>query len=310
MAVAEYAEAARKSVRVEAAGPLSRRWRVYWLFVLPALLCIAAFVVVPLAYAFWLSLRDFNLLLFTDRFVGLSNYQKALTDPGFLASFGRTIVYVVAVVSVDFVLGFTQALLLYRLPLSTAKLLRGVFMLPILLVPSAAAMLWRSVMYGPPYLEFNRIFGLPENFVMLSQPNTAFLGIIITVIWAWSPWVFLLLLGGLEALDTDPLEAAELDGASFLQSVWYVILPMMRPVIFVALSFKAVDSFLTFPFPWNMTQGGPAGSTHVLSTYIYESATQFLNYGYGSSLALVMLLVGTILSASVILFAWRKGYVE
>ncbi|MCL4370698.1 MAG: sugar ABC transporter permease [Chloroflexi bacterium] len=310
MTVAEAAGAAQKGAKARGASPLDARWRVYWLFTLPALLCVALFVAVPLVYAFWLSLRDFNLLLITDRFVGLANYQKALTDPEFLASFFRTILYVVVVVSVDFILGFTQALLLFRLPLTAAKLLRGVFILPILLVPSAAAMLWRSVMYGPPFLEFNRAFGLPESFVMLAQPNTAFLGIIITVIWAWSPWVFLLLLGGLEAMDPDPLEAAELDGANFLQSVWYIILPMMRPVIFVALSFKAVDSFLTFPFPWTMTQGGPAGSTHVLSTYIYESATKFLNYGYGSSLALLMLLIGTILSTAVILFAWRKGYVE
>jgi ABC-type sugar transport system permease subunit len=84
---------------------------------------------------------------------------------------------------------------------------------------------------------------------------------------------------------------------------------MMRPVIFVTLGFKAIDSFLTFPFPWVMTEGGPAGASHVLSTYIYESAFKFLNYGYGSAMALLMLLAGAGVSALGIAVAWRKGYV-
>jgi multiple sugar transport system permease protein len=291
------------------ARPLARRWHAYWLFVMPALLCVVVFVVAPLAYAIWLSLRNYNLQFGTNRFIGLENYARAVSDTGFQIAFGRTLLYVAVVVAVDFLIGGLQALLLYRLSAGWSKVLRGVFMLPILLIPSAAAMLWRMVMYNPPFQEFNRILGLPESFSILAQPNTAFWGIVLTVIWAWSPWVFLLLLGGLESLDTAPLEAAELDGASFWRIVWDMILPMMRPVIFVTLGFKAIDSFLTFPFPWVMTEGGPAGASHVLSTYVYESAFKFLNYGYGSALALLMLLAGAAVSTTGIVLAWRKGYV-
>ena len=304
----ELAPAARPAKSV-ATGALARRWHAYWFFVVPALVCIVLFVLAPLGYAIWLSLRNYNLQFGTDRFIGLGNYARAITDSGFHIAFGRTLLYVVVVVSVDFLIGGLQALLLFRLSSGWSKVLRGVFMLPILLIPSAAAMLWRMVMYNPPFQEFNRVLGLPESFSILAQPNTAFWGIVLTVIWAWSPWVFLLLLGGLESLDTAPLEAAELDGASFWRIVWDIILPMMRPVIFVTLGFKAIDSFLTFPFPWVMTEGGPAGASHVLSTYIYESAFKFLNYGYGSAMALVMLLAGAGVSTAGIVFAWRKGYV-
>jgi ABC-type sugar transport system permease subunit len=306
---AELARAAPLTTRRTAARPLARRWHAYWLFVVPALVCVVLFVVLPLAYAVWLSLRNYNLQFGTNRFIGLANYTRALADTDFHFAFGRTLLYVVVVVTADFVIGFSQALLLYRLSSGWSRALRGVFMLPILLIPSAAAMLWRMVMYNPPFQEFNRVLGLPESFSILAQPNTAFWGIVLTVIWAWSPWVFLLLLGGLESLDTAPLEAAALDGASFWRTVWDIILPMMRPVIFVTLGFKAIDSFLTFPFPWVMTEGGPAGSSHVLSTYIYENAFKFLNYGYGSALALLMLLAGAAVSTVGIVFAWRKGYV-
>ncbi|MCD6028895.1 MAG: hypothetical protein K0S78_1069 [Thermomicrobiales bacterium] len=307
--MAEVVPALVPATKSAAARPLARRWHVYWLFVLPALICVAVFVLAPLCYAIWLSLRNYNLQFGTDRFIGLGNYARAISDNGFHLAFGRTLLYVAVVVAADFVLGFLQALLLYRLSSGWTKVLRGVFMLPILLIPSAAAMLWRMVMFNPPFQEFNRVLGIPESFSILAQPTTAFWGIVLTVIWAWSPGVFLLLLGGLESLDTAPLEAAELDGAGYWRIVRDIILPMMRPVIFVTLGFKAIDSFLTFPFPWVMTEGGPAGASHVLSTYIYESAFKFLNYGYGSAMALLMLLAGAGVSALGIAVAWRKGYV-
>lgn len=294
--------------------PLPRRYSLwerpaaYWLFTLPVLAVLFGLLVIPLGYAFTLSLRNFDLLRSLNTYAGFQNYAAIVRDPAFLMAFLRTLLYVAVVVAADFCLGFSQALLVFVLPNAVGRVLRGVFLLPILLIPSAAAMLWRSVMYGSPFQEFNRVVHLPLTLTVLGRPSTAFWGIIFTVIWAWSPWVFLLLSGGLQSLEIEPLEAAQVDGASFPRLVWHVILPMMRPVIFVTLSFKAVDSFLTFPFPWVMTQGGPAGSSHVLSTYIYQTSFQFLNYGYGSAMALVMLGIGALLSASVIVVAWTRGY--
>lgn len=273
-----------------------RRW-IYWLFVAPALLAIGAFVIAPIGYAAWLSLKNFNLILGTDSFAGLANYKRVFTDPAFLTVTLRTFLYVAVVTSIDFTFGFSQALLLYELSPGIARIFRGIFLLPILLIPSASAMFWRMIMYGPPNVEFLRMFGLTSVLPPpLSTSKLAFWGIIVTVWWAWSPWVFLLLSGGLESLDQTPIEAAKLDGASYLGIVRYIILPMMRPVIFVTMSFKAVDSFLSFPFIWLMTQGGPGNSTHLLSTYIYNEAFHFLDYGYGSAMAIVMLVMSGVLA--------------
>jgi ABC-type sugar transport system permease subunit len=264
---------------------------------------------VPLVYAFVLSLRHFNLNLGTDAPAGLSNYVRALTsDPQFYAALLRTFLYVGIVVSLDFALGFGQALLLYSLKPRLASFFRGVFLLPILVIPAASATFWRLIMYGAPNVELYRATGL---YGLLPPPlgdlGLAFPAIILTVWWAWSPWVFLLLLGGLEGLDRSVIEAAEVDGAKYRQVVYHIIVPLMKPVIFVTLAFKAVDSFLTFDFVWIMTGGGPGDATQVASTYIYRSALWQLDYGYGAAMSMIMLVVSAVLSIAAVLY-WQRSH--
>ena len=289
---------------------VKRSWDAgLWWFLVPAALAILVVVVVPLVQVVYLSLFDYNIMRFTNRYVGLGNYANVLRDADFGRALLRTWWYVAAVIAADFVYGFLVALLAWRLPLAWSKLFRAVVILPMILIPSAAAMLWRSVIYTPPYAAFDHLFGLPASTSVLASPSTALWGIILTAVWGWSPWVFLLLLAGLEGLPAEPLEASRIDGANAWQTVWYVILPMMKPVIFITLSLKAIDSFLSFTFPWIMTEGGPAGSSHLLSTYIFERAFKFLDYGYGSSLGVVMLAIAVVTSTGVIVYAWRQGYV-
>lgn len=282
--------------------------RPYWLFVLPAGAAVVALVGVPLVYAVGLSLRDFNLMLGTDSPAGLSNYVRALTeDPEFYIALLRTFVYVAIVVSLDFALGFTQALLLHGLTPRLTSFFRGLFLLPILIIPAASATFWRLIMFGAPNVEAYRALGI---YGLLPPPlgdlTLAFPAIILTVWWAWSPWVFLLLLGGLEGLDQSVIEAAETDGATYLQLVRRIILPMMKPVIFVTLAFKAVDSFLVFDFVWIMTQGGPGNATQVVSTYTYKYAFGQLNYGYGAALSIITLFVSAVLSIVAVLY-WQRS---
>jgi multiple sugar transport system permease protein len=281
-----------------------------WWFLLPAALAVFGVIVVPLCQVLYLSLFDYNIMQYTYRFIGLGNYVKILFDAEFGWALLRTWWYVAAVVGVDFVYGFLVALLAWQLPLVWSKLFRAIVILPMLLIPSATAMLWRSVIYAPPYAAFDHVFGLPASVNVLASPLSALWGIILTAIWGWSPWVFLLLLAGLEGLAAEPLEAAKLDGATFPKLVWHIILPMMKPVIFITVSLKAVDSFLSFTFPWIMTEGGPGGSSHLLSTYIFEKAFKFLDYGYGSSLGVVMLIIAALTSTTVILYARKQGYVS
>jgi ABC-type sugar transport system permease subunit len=114
---------------------------------------------------------------------------------------------------------------------------------------------------------------------------------------------------GLEAIDKNILDASMVDGTSYFQRLRFIIMPIMRPVIFVTLAFKAIDSFLSFPFIWLITQGGPGGSTHLVSSYIYQKAFAFLNYGAGSALAIVLLFLSSSLSLIAVL-VWRRNYGE
>lgn len=282
----------------------------YWFLAMPALIIIFIGMVLPLVYTLYLSLRNFDLMNGKNEFTGFGNYVKAITDSGFIDSMGRTILYVGIVIILDFVIGFSQALLVYVLKPKIGRILKILFLMPILLMPTAAAMFWRVIMYGPPNQIFNHLLGINLSFAMLSSPKSAFIGIIITVVWAWSPLVFLLLSGGLSSLPNEPLEAAKIDGCNFRQTTIYHIIPMLKPIIIITISLKAVESFLSFPFPWVMTQGGPANSTHLLSTYIYDNSFNHLNYGYGAAMSIIMMVIGLILSSGVIYYVWRNQQSE
>jgi ABC-type sugar transport system permease subunit len=292
-----------KSTRSESV----ERDRSYWVFVAPAALAVLVFIAVPLVYGVSLSLRNFDLSLGTDSPAGLSNYARAVADPGFQMALLRIFVYVAFVVALDFAIGFAEALLLHSLTPRVATFFRGLFLLPILIIPAASATFWRLMMYGVPNVELYRALGI---YGLLPPPlgdqTLAFWAIILTVVWAWSPWVFLLLMGGLEGLDASVLEAADVDGASYLQKVRYVIVPMMKPVIFVTLALKAVDSFLTFDFVWIMTTGGPGNATQVSSTYIYLFALKNLNYGYGAAMSMIMLVISAALSVVAVVY-WQRS---
>jgi ABC-type sugar transport system permease subunit len=284
----------------------------YWLFLSPAIMAAIALIAVPLGYTFYYSLQNFNLQTGEDSFAGLGNYKLIFTggDPEFLFSILRTFLYVLVVVLADFILAMVQALLIFSMKSYWAKIWRSVFILPILIIPTASAVFWKNVMWAPESAGFLATLGL-ENIIKppLGSPSLALWAIVITVIWAWSPWVFLLFSTGLEAIDKNILDASMVDGTSYFQRLRFIIMPIMRPVIFVTLAFKAIDSFLSFPFIWLITQGGPGGSTHLVSSYIYQKAFAFLNYGAGSALAIVLLFLSSSLSLIAVL-VWRRNYGE
>lgn len=282
----------------------------YWPFLVPALIGVIALIAVPIGFTFYYSLRNYNLQVGSDSFAGIGNYVRLFTGQNgdFVAALLRTFGYVIVVILFDFVLAMTEALLLFSMRPAWAKFWRAVFILPILVIPTASAVFWRNVMYAPHGGEFLKVLGL-DGIVAppLGDPKLAFWAIIVVVVWAWSPWVFILFSTGLDQLDRSVLEASMVDGASYWQRLRTIIFPLMRPVIFVTLSFKALDSFLSFPFVWVLTQGGPGNSTHILSTFIYQQAFNLLDYGNGSAMAIVMLVISGVISVAAVL-GWQRFY--
>jgi multiple sugar transport system permease protein len=282
----------------------------YWPFLVPALIGVIALIAVPIGFTVYNSLRNYNLQVGTDQFAGFNNYVRLFTGKNgdFTAALLRTFGYVIVVIAFDFVLAMIQALLIFNMKQGWARFWRGVFILPILVIPTASAVFWRNVMYAPNGGEFLKVLGLDGILgAPLGDPQLAFWAIIVVVVWAWSPWVFILFSTGLDQLDRSVLEASMVDGAGYWQRLRTIIFPLMRPVIFVTLSFKALDSFLSFPFVWILTQGGPGNSTHILSTFIYQQAFNLLDYGNGSAMAVVMLIISGVLSIAAVL-GWQRFY--
>ena len=275
---------------------LRSQQNMYKLFVVPAIVITMVFLLIPISNGVKMSFTNLDFIKNTNKFVGLSNYTKIFVDLDFYKAIGRTIIYVVVVVFFNFFIGFTMALICSQ-EFKGNRILRGIIVLPMLLIPTAAAVLWRFL-YNYDVGVINKLLAIfhinGPNW--LGDTKLSLISILITDIWAWTPWMFLILFAGVEGLPKETLEAGVIDGATYFQLVRYVIVPMMRPITRVAVSLKAIDTFRTFDYVWVMTRGGPANSSDIMSTYVYNQAFKHLKYGYSAALSLVVLLIMVLLS--------------
>jgi multiple sugar transport system permease protein len=269
---------------------------MYKLFVVPAVVITIVFLFIPIANGVKMSFTNLDFIKNTDNFVGVANYVKILSDADFYTAVGRTIIYVVVVVFFNFIIGFGMALVCSQ-EFWGNRMLRAIIILPMLLIPTAAAVLWRF-MYNYDLGIINKVLSFfnIKSINWLGDPNLSLMSILITDIWAWTPWMFLILFAGIEGLPKETLEAGVIDGATYGQLIRYVIIPMMRPITRVAVSLKAIETFRTFDYVWVMTTGGPGSSSDIISTFIYKQAFKHLKYGYSAALSLVVLIIMIILA--------------
>ena len=199
----------------------------------------------------------------------------------------NTFGFMFASVACSLVLGLGIALLLNR-KFPGRWLVQTIILLPLMVAPVIAAIMIRW-MFNDQFGIVNVIlgvFGVPQ-IAWLTQKWTAFLAILLTDVWLWTPWFALLLLAGLQSLPPEPFEAAQIDAASAWRTFRYITLPMLRPVIVVCIVIRAIDAFRTFDIVWTISGGGPARATEVFSIYAYVEAFQFMNFGRGSAAAVI-----------------------
>ena len=270
--------------------------KMYKLFVVPAVVITILFLFIPISNGVKMSFTNLDFIKNTDKFVGVANYVKIFSDVDFYKAIGRTIIYVVVVVFFNFIIGFAMALVCSQ-EFWGNRMLRAIIILPMLLIPTAAAVLWRF-MYNYDIGVINKVLAIFHIYGpnWLGDMRLSLLSILITDIWAWTPWMFLILFAGVEGLPKETLEAGVIDGATYFQLVRYVIIPIMRPITRVAISLKAIDTFRTFDYVWVMTRGGPGGSSDIMSTFVYNQAFKHLKYGYSAALSLVVLIFMIVLS--------------
>ena len=262
--------------------------------VLPALILILGINIVPLVYSTILSFFQWNLTQaqIAPRWVGLDNFIRLLTrDPQFLTSALNTGIVVAGTVVIQTVLGVAVALLLDQ-KLKLTGLATTLLLIPLALAPAVVGLLFSSLLSGSlgPINYWLEAIGLPAPS-WLGDVRWALPSVILVDTWQWTPFMILLTLAGLRSLPQEPIEAAVVDGASSWQRFRYVKLPMLLPVLTVAVLLRAIDSFKTFDLVFLLTFGGPGTATTTMSFYGYKVGLQAFDIGRASAIAFLMVQV-------------------
>jgi ABC-type sugar transport system permease subunit len=263
--------------------------------VLPALVTILLVALFPLGWTFWesLHLHDLRMPWLHRPFVGFRNYIDALEDPRFRGALMHTLFFAVTSVTLELVIGLWLALALNR-AFRGRGLVRAAVLVPWAIPTVVSALLWRFMFEGQTGIVnavLSNIGLVKEPIVWFIQPESAWVPVILADVWKTTPFVALLLLAGLQNIDTSLYEAARIDGASAWRQFRYVTLPLLRPAILVALIFRTLDAFRVFDLVYALTGGGPGTSTEPIALYTFNALLQNLQFGYGSALSVIVFLV-------------------
>ena len=269
-----------------------------YLFLAPALIVTVAIMLYPLVFSLWTSFESYQLARPDEReFIGLDNYLWTIQSPNFLNSITVTLVFTVVAVSLEFLLGLALALLVNR-EFRGQGIVRTILMLPLFLTPSVVGLLFVRLYYPGDGLVplFLSLFGLDNNFPLLGTRTTALPAIILMDVWRTTPFMFLVLLAGLQSLPQEVIEAAQIDGASAWQILKSITLPLLMPLILVALTIRGMDAFREFDTFMLLTGGGPGQATEVISMMAYILAFRAYDIGRASAVAWVILILVLIFS--------------
>lgn len=273
----------------DAALAQKKRNRRRWVPLLPALIFLVVVTQIPFVVTIVMSFTKWNIMYPDDiKFGTIDNYVHVFGDPEMLAAMGNTVVLVVTTVLVCLVVGLILALLLNR-HFFGRGVVRTLLITPFLIMPMASSLIWKHLFYNPQYgflNGINTILGLPHVDWTGEAPMAA---VIITLVWTWTPFMFLILLAGLQAQDADVLEAADVDGASPWDKFRYLTLPLLRPYIELSIVLGTIYLLNTYDQVFSITQGGPGTATTNLPYAIYKTA--FRGYDYGTAAAAGVLVV-------------------
>jgi multiple sugar transport system permease protein len=281
------------AIRARAWLPYPRRRQVFLAFLgAPALIYVLVVAIWPLARGIAYSFYDYNLLHpAKTAFVGFANYGAIWDNDAALRSIGTTALFTLSAVGLEFILGLGLALLLWR-DSAFQRACLALLLIPVTVTPIAVGLIFRALL-APDYGligYYLASWGLSSPHGLLGDPATALWTLVAVDGWQWTPFMALILLAGLKSLPNDVLEAAEVDGASPLQRLRLIILPMLLPAVFLALVLRTMDAFRIFDIIFSTTNGGPADATNVLMIYAVKQGLEFFNIGFASAIANLMIL--------------------
>lgn len=258
-----------------------------WVFILPVVVGILAFQLVPVLVSVYASFTNWTGLS-TPRFIGLDNYLRMPSDPLFVSTVLNTLYFSIGYIPLSIVIGLVLALLCHG-KLRGMRIFRTAFFVPYVVNIVAVSLVW-FWFYAPTQGVINGMLSTvgvqgPE---WLTDPTWAMPAVILVSVWQGVGYPMIVLLGGLQGIPPSLTEAATIDGASALRRLWSVTLPLLSPQLFFLTITQTIASFQIFGIIFVMTEGGPAGATTVYIYYLYQNAFAFGRMGYASALAMVL----------------------
>jgi raffinose/stachyose/melibiose transport system permease protein len=266
-------------------------WAMVVIFLPPALLLFSVFVALPIAQAGWYGFFNWDGYGLPEKFIGLKNYGYLINN----AAFNRSLINNGLVIAVSLLVQQPLALavaLMVAGRITGAAVFRMIFFLPYVLADVAAGLIWHFILDGSFGLSsvITGALGL-EPYYLLADKTWAFSAILIVILWKYFGFYTMLYVAGLQGIDRSLLEAAEMDGASAFQRFWHITLPLLGPMIRLAIFFSVIGSLKLFDFIPPLTGGGPFDTTNTMVSYLYYFGITRMRFGFASAVGVVLFLI-------------------
>jgi multiple sugar transport system permease protein len=276
-------------------NPVASR-RYYFYLMAPALLLLAAISLYPFFWLIYMSLHEVQLAPNQpDAWVGLANFTRLLGDDKYLNGWLLLLRYSSLCLVIEVLLGLLLALILNSSRFE--KLLVTVFLMPMMVAPVIAGLVWYYLYNGTFgwYHWLLQSLGILDKASILGSTDTAMIGIVAVDVWQWTPLITLIALAGLKRVPQDQLEANMVDGAGPVRNFFSITLPNLYPFLLIAILLRFMDNFRFIDAILVLTGGGPADSTKILPTYLFDVSFKFFELGRGGAIALTLLIVTIVL---------------
>jgi multiple sugar transport system permease protein len=271
--------------------------RFGYAMIAPAVAIILFIGLFPLIWTLLVSVQNISMIDEDTSFQGLLNYQRLMSDTRFWEALGHTLLFTAVALPLELILGLALALLFLE-ELPGRPVFVALLVLPTVISPIVAGAAWRLLFdnrFGPVNQVISWMAGEPVTILWLNDPNFVYAAILIAEVWQWTPFMFLLLFASLTNVDPSLSEAARIDGAGFWRTLWSITLPVIRPVIMIALLIRGLDLFRIFDVIWALTKGGPGTRTETISIYAYVQGFQQFETSYTAAMAFVIIVILTVL---------------
>ncbi len=277
-----------------------------YLMIGPALFLVLGVVVYPLIDGLRSSTGFFRFGRVV-RSVGLDNYAQAFADPKFIEALLTTARFVVLAVTIEMVLGLGLAILCAR-EVRFIRHIRATLILPMIVTPVVVGIVFRLIYASDVGMlaSFARALGMDPPQI-LSSGTGAFWGLVFLDVWEWTPLMFLILLAGIQSMPVEPFEAARVDGAGAWRTFVDHTLPLLRPIILVAVTLRSIDALTTFDQVYVLTRGGPGTSTQLISIYAYQTFFQFQQTGYAAAMLFIVAVILLVAAGFAVGMMRRRG---